>query len=358
MTDLAQLELDLINAIGGAETAAAVEDLRVAALGKQGSISGLLKGMGAMSPDERRERGPMINGLRDRVSAALAAKKAELEAAELDARLKAEHVDLTLPPRPRRKGGVHPTMQVMDEMIALFAEMGFAVAEGPDIEDDFHNFTALNFPPKHPAREMHDTFVLTPDPETGERKVLRTHTSPVQVRTMMTQTPPIRIIAPGRTFRKDSDATHTPMFHQVEGLVIDKGVHMGHLKWTLETFVARFFEVEDVDARFRPHHFPFTEPSAEMDVQCDRSGGEVKIGTGTDWLEVVGCGMVHPNVLKNCGLDPDEWQGFAFGFGVDRLGMLKYGMPDLREMFAADTRWLAHYGFSAFATPNPASGLS
>ena len=358
MTDLHQLELDLIKAIGAARTAAAVEELRVSALGKSGAISGLLKGMGAMSPEERREKGPLINGLRDRVQAALSARKAELEAAELDARLKAERVDLSLPARPRRKGSVHPTMQVMDEMIALFAEMGFAVAEGPDVEDDFHNFTALNFPPKHPAREMHDTFFLTPDPETGERKVLRTHTSPVQVRTMMSRKPPIRIIAPGRTFRKDSDATHTPMFHQVEGLVIDKGIHMGHLKWTLETFVARFFELDGIDARFRPHHFPFTEPSAEMDIRCDRSGGTLKLNEGDDWMEILGCGMVHPNVLRACGLDPEEWQGFAFGLGVDRLAMLKYGIPDLRPMFEADVRWLAHYGFSPFAAPSAAGGLS
>jgi phenylalanyl-tRNA synthetase alpha chain len=261
-------------------------------------------------------------------------------------------------------------MQVMDEMVAIFAELGFEVAEGPDIEDDFHNFTALNFPPKHPAREMHDTFFFPPDAD-GVRKLLRTHTSPVQVRTMQrTNTPPpapwiaggreppIRVIVPGRTYRKDSDQTHTPMFHQVEGLVIDRAIHMGHLKWTLETFVGRFFEIPDVVSRFRPHHFPFTEPSAEMDIQCDRSGGEVRIGQGTDWLEVVGCGMVHPRVLANCGLDPAEWQGFAFGFGVDRLGMLKYGMPDLRDMFASDTRWLAHYGFSPFQAPNAASGLS
>jgi len=358
MTDLAALELDLINAIGGATTVADVETVRVNALGKTGTISGLLKGMGAMSPDERREQGPVINGLRDRVTAAIVAKKAELEAAELDSRLKAEHVDLTLPARPRRKGGVHPTMQVMDEMIAVFAEMGFSVAEGPDIEDDFHNFTALNFPPKHPAREMHDTFFLKPDPETGERKVLRTHTSPVQVRTMMSQEPPIRIVAPGRTFRKDSDATHTPMFHQIEGLVIGRDIHMGHLKTTLKDFVARFFELDDVDARFRPHHFPFTEPSAEMDIRCDRSGGKLVLNEGDDWLEILGCGMVHPNVLKACGIDPDQWQGFAFGMGVDRLAMLKYGVPDLRPMFEADVRWLAHYGFSAFSAPNPASGLS
>jgi phenylalanyl-tRNA synthetase alpha chain len=235
--------------------------------------------------------------------------------------------------------------------------MGFAVAEGPDIEDDFHNFTALNFPPKHPAREMHDTFFFNTK-ENGERMLLRTHTSPVQVRTMVSQTPPIRVIAPGRTYRVDNDATHTPVFHQVEGLVIDKGIHMGHLKWTLETFLARFFETDAVTTQFRPHHFPFTEPSAEMDVQCDRSGGEIKIGQGSSWLEILGCGMVHPNVLRACGIDPDEYQGFAFGMGVDRLGMLKYGMPDLRDMWSSDVRWLSHYGFSAFAAPNPASGLS
>jgi len=358
MTDLNQLELDLITAIGAAETAAAVEELRVSALGKSGAVSGLLKGMGAMSPEERRKKGPVINGLRDRVHAALTTRKAELEAAELDSRLQAERVDLSLPARPRRRGAAHPTMQVMEEMISLFADMGFNVAEGPDVEDDFHNFTALNFPPKHPAREMHDTFFLKPDPETGERKVLRTHTSPVQVRTMTSQTPPIRIIAPGRTFRKDSDATHTPMFHQVEGLVIDRDIHMGHLKWTLETFVARFFELDGIDARFRPHHFPFTEPSAEMDIRCDRSGGTLKLNEGDDWMEILGCGMVHPNVLRACGLDPDAWQGFAFGMGVDRLAMLKYGIPDLRPMFDADVRWLAHYGFSPFAAPSSAAGLS
>jgi phenylalanyl-tRNA synthetase alpha chain len=370
MTDLTQLETDLTAQITAAPDAAALEQIRVSALGKSGSVSALLKTLGAMTPDERRTAGPAINGLRDRVSRALADRKTALEAAELDARLASETLDLTLPAPPRRKGSVHPTMQVMDEMVAIFADMGFSLAEGPDIEDDFHNFTALNFPPKHPAREMHDTFFLQPGPD-GERKLLRTHTSPVQVRVMQKtnhppaapwiaggQSPPIRVIVPGRTYRKDSDQTHTPMFHQVEGLVIDRGIHMGHLKWTLETFVARFFEVEGVTARFRPHHFPFTEPSAEMDIQCDRSGGEVKIGQGTDWLEILGCGMVHPNVLRNCGLDPDEWQGFAFGMGVDRLGSLKYGMPDLRDMFASDVRWLAHYGFSAFAVPNPASGLS
>ncbi|MET3666230.1 phenylalanine--tRNA ligase subunit alpha [Caulobacter sp. 1776] len=362
MTDLNTLESDVLAQVAGATDLQALDAVRVAAVGKTGSISGLLKTLGAMSPEERKDRGAAINALRDKVQDAIAAKKAALEAAELDARLASETLDLSLPAPYRRKGSVHPTMQTMDEMIAIFAEMGFAVAEGPDIEDDFHNFTALNFPEKHPAREMHDTFFFNArqqeDGSTGERMLLRTHTSPVQVRTMVSQKPPIRIIAPGRTYRVDNDATHTPVFHQVEGLVIDKGIHMGHLKWTLETFLARFFETDAVTTQFRPHHFPFTEPSAEMDVQCDRSGGEIKIGQGTSWLEILGCGMVHPNVLRACGIDPDEYQGFAFGMGVDRLGMLKYGMPDLRDMWSSDSRWLAHYGFSAFAAPNPASGLS
>jgi phenylalanyl-tRNA synthetase alpha chain len=357
MTDLVALEAELAAQVAGATDIAALETVRVSALGKQGAVSGLLKTLGSMSPDERREQGPLINGLRDRVQAALTERKAALEGAALEARLASERLDLTLPAPHRRRGSVHPTMQVMDEMIAVFADMGFAVAEGPDIETDFHNFTALNFPPKHPAREMHDTFFFQPD-EAGERKLLRTHTSPVQVRTMLGQKPPIRIISPGRTYRCDSDQTHTPMFHQIEGLVIDKDIHMGHLKWTLETFVARYFETDKVTVQFRPHHFPFTEPSAEMDVQCDRSGGEIRIGQGTDWLEILGCGMVHPNVLRNCGIDPDEYQGFAFGMGVDRLGMLKYGMPDLRDMFASDVRWLSHYGFSAYSAPNSSSGLS
>jgi phenylalanyl-tRNA synthetase alpha chain len=357
MTDLTTLENQISIALAAVRNLPELEALRVEYMGKQGAIPGLLKTLGSMTPEERKEEGPKINGLRDRVVSAIAARKSMLEKLELDRQLTAERIDLTLPPPPRRKGSVHPTLQVMDEMVAIFADLGFAVAEGPDIEDDFHNFTALNFPPKHPAREMHDTFFFNPGPD-GVRRLLRTHTSPVQVRTMVSQPPPIRIVVPGRTYRKDSDQTHTPMFHQMEGLVIDRGIHMGHLKWTLETFIARFFETDKVGARFRPHHFPFTEPSAEMDIQCDRSGGELKIGEGTDWLEVVGCGMVHPNVLRNCGIDPDEWQGFAFGFGIDRLAMLKYGIPDLRDMFASDTRWLAHYGFSAFAAPNPASGLS
>ncbi len=371
MDDLENLKTANAALIAQTLTLSALDDARVQILGKSGNVTLRLKSLGGMSPDERREQGPKINGLRDDATALIAERKTALEAAALQAQLTAERVDLTLPAPPRRKGSVHPTMQVLDEMTAIFAEMGFSVAEGPDIEDDFHNFTGLNFPPKHPAREMHDTFFFAPG-EDGERKLLRTHTSPIQVRVMQQgqnsrneapqwasgQAPPIRIIGPGRTYRCDSDRTHTPMFHQMEGLVIDRNIHMGHLKWTLETFIRRFFEADSVVTRFRPHHFPFTEPSAEMDVQCDRSGGSIKIGEGTDWLEILGGGMVHPNILRICGLDPDEWQGFAFGMGIDRLGMLKYGMPDLRDVFAADVRWLEHYGFSAFAAPNPASGLS
>jgi len=283
------------------------------------------------------------------------AKKEALENAALDAALASETMDMSLPVGAPT-GTLHPIGQVMEEMAVIFSDMGFSVAEGPDIEDDFHNFTALNFPKGHPARDMHDTFFMVPDSE-GEKKVLRTHTSPVQIRTMINQKPPIRIIAPGRTYRCDSDQTHTPMFHQVEGLVIDKGIHMGHLKGVLMDFVSAFFET-DVDVQFRPHHFPFTEPSAEMDVRYERVGSAIKIGQGEKWMEILGCGMVHPNVLRACDIDPDEYQGFAFGMGVDRLAMLKYGMPDLRDMFAADTRWLAHYGFNPLLQANLATGLS
>ncbi|HEY5072601.1 MAG TPA: phenylalanine--tRNA ligase subunit alpha [Caulobacteraceae bacterium] len=370
MNEHDELEAEILLKIEAAANLDALDRIRVASLGKTGAISALLKTLGTLDDAERRIQGPAINGLKQRVADAIARRRASLEAAALEAQLAAASVDLSLPGPPRRRGCVHPTMQVMDEMIAIFAELGFGLAEGPDIEDDFHNFTALNFPPGHPAREIHDSFFLRPGPD-GERKLLRTHTSPVQVRVMRRANtpppapwiaagvaPPIRMIVPGRTYRRDSDATHTPMFHQMEGLVVDRDIHMGHLKWTLDTFVARFFELPSVVTRFRPHHFPFTEPSAEMDVQCDRSGGAIRIGEGREWLEILGGGMVHPKVLATCGLDPDEWQGFAFGLGVDRLAALKYGMPDLRDMFAGDVRWLAHYGFSAFAVPNPASGLS
>jgi phenylalanyl-tRNA synthetase alpha chain len=357
MSEIEKLEKELTAKIVAAASEAALEDVRVAALGRRGAVSERMKTLGKMSPEERKEMGPALNGLKDRITKAIEAKKAALEEAALDARLASEKIDVTLPVRPEPKGKIHPISQVTAEIVAIFSSMGFDVAEGPDIEDDFHNFTALNFPADHPARDMHDTFFFEPK-EDGSRMLLRTHTSPVQIRTMMTRKPPIRIVIPGRTFRCDSDQTHTPMFHQVEGLVIDKETHMGHLKGTLEAFAKAFFEVDSVGTRFRPHFFPFTEPSAEMDVQYERVGDEVRFGQGSGWMEILGCGMVHPNVLKNCGLDPDEYQGFAFGMGVDRLGMLKYGIPDLRDFFSADARWLKHYGFEPLDQPNMATGLS
>jgi phenylalanyl-tRNA synthetase alpha chain len=359
MTDLNQLERDLLTQVDAAGNEAALEIVRVSALGKKGSVSDLLKTLGAMTPEERKERGPLINGLRDKVQGAIAAKKDTLAEAALEARLAAERIDVTLPvpEAPEVRGRLHPISQVIEELTAIFADMGFSVAEGPDIETDYLNFTALNFPEGHPAREMHDTFFLAPD-EKGERKVLRTHTSPVQIRTMTSKAPPIRVIIPGRTYRHDSDQTHTPMFHQVEGLVIDKQANIAHMKWVLEEFCKAFFEVEQVKMRFRPSFFPFTEPSAEVDIQCSRKGGEIRFGEGTDWLEILGCGMVHPNVLRNCGLDPDEVQGFAWGMGIDRIAMLKYGMPDLRPFFEADVRWLNHYGFRPLDIPSLVSGLT
>ena len=357
LDELSTIETEVMAAVTGAADEAGLEAVRVAELGKKGRVSGLMKTLGGMSPEERQTAGPALNGLRDKLATAIAARKAELEMAALNQRLETEREDLTLPPKLQPAGALHPVMQVFEELAAIFADMGFAVAEGPDIEDDFHNFTALNFPEGHPAREMHDTFFMKPDAE-GKRKVLRTHTSPVQIRTMMNQKPPIRVIIPGRVYRKDWDATHTPMFHQIEGLVIDKSTHMGHLKSCLTEAFSRFFEVEHATSRFRPHFFPFTEPSAEMDIRCDRSGREIKVGEGDDWLEILGCGMVHPNVLKNCGLDPEEYQGFAFGLGVDRLAMLKYGMPDLRPYFEADVDWIKHYGFKPWLLPSVTGGLS
>lgn len=359
MTDIEQLEASILDDIHAAGDETALEGVRVATLGKQGSVSALLKTLGAMSPDERRTRGAAINALKDRVGLAIADRKAVLKASALDARLARETVDISLPVRsgPLAEGRIHPVSQVIDEITAIFTDMGFAVAEGPDIETDHYNFTALNFPPDHPAREMHDTFFLKPK-EDGSRLLLRTHTSPVQIRTMESQKPPIRIIAPGRTYRCDSDATHTPMFHQVEGLVIDETTHFGHLKWVLEEFLKAFFEVDEVKTRFRPSFFPFTEPSMEVDVGCRRSGSEIRIGEGDDWLEILGCGMVHPNVIRAAGLDPDVYKGFAFGMGIDRIAMLKYGMPDLRAFFDADARWLKHYGFRPLDLPSFYGGLT
>jgi phenylalanyl-tRNA synthetase alpha chain len=359
MSDLQTLEAEILGQISSAPDEGSLENVRVSALGKKGSVSALLATLGKMAPDERKTAGAAINALKDRVTVALADRKTLLKGAALEARLATETLDVTLPVRSGGPdtGRIHPISQVMDELTEIFADMGFSVAEGPDVETDDYNFTKLNFPEGHPAREMHDTFFFNPD-ASGKRKLLRTHTSPVQVRTMLSQQPPIRVICPGRTYRIDSDATHTPQFHQVEGLVIDKSAHMGHLKWILEEFCKAFFEVKNVKMRFRPSFFPFTEPSMEVDIQCRRQGGEIRFGEGEDWLEILGCGMVHPNVLRNCGLDPEIYQGFAWGMGIDRIAMLKYGMPDLRPFFEADARWIAHYGFRPLDFPTLAGGLS
>ena len=357
MSDIQALERQILDAITNAADEAALEAVRVAALGKKGSVSELLKTLGAMTPDQRKTNGPLFNTLRDRVAAAIAARKTLLEEEGLDARLAFERVDITLPPRPEAVGTVHPVSQVLDEVAAIFADLGFAIAEGPDVEFDDYNFTKLNIPPDHPARQMHDTFYVAKQAD-GSRHVLRTHTSPVQVRTMLKQSPPIRIISPGRTYRVDSDATHSPMFHQFEGLVIDEATHLGHLKWVLEEFCKAFFEVDKVEMRARPSYFPFTEPSVEWDLRCDRSGGQIKFGQGNDWLELAGSGMVNPRVLENCGIDSNKYQGYAFGGGIDRLAMLKYGIPDIRSFFESDLRWLRHYGFAALDIPTLDGGLS
>ncbi|MCW0196849.1 phenylalanine--tRNA ligase subunit alpha [Sphingopyxis sp.] len=363
MSETEALKAKLLGEIETASDLDALEALRVAALGKAGSVTGLLKTLGGMTPEERQAEGPKIHSLREAVTAAIGARKAALEGAALDAKLAGERLDMTLPAAAAPRGSVHPVSQVMDELAEIFADMGFAVATGPEIEDDWRNFTALNIPETHPARAMHDTFYFPDTDAEGRAMLLRTHTSPVQIRTMMTQQPPIRIIAPGRVYRSDSDATHTPMFHQVEGLVIDRGIHMGHLKWTLETFLKAFFERDDIVLRLRPSYFPFTEPSAEVDVgYAHEKGRRIVGGNGDDdghaWMELLGSGMVNRRVIANCGLDPDEWQGFAFGIGIDRLAMLKYGMDDLRAFFDGDLRWLAHYGFGALSVPTLSGGIS
>jgi len=357
MSRLDQMSGELLARIDSAPDLQAVEAERVALLGKQGEITQLLKTLGAMSAEERQVEGPRIHGLRERVTGAIAARKASLEAAELERRLATERIDLTLPVAAGPQGTVHPVSQVMDELAEIFADLGFSVATGPEIEDDWHNFTALNIPESHPARAMHDTFYFPDRDGEGRRMLLRTHTSPVQIRTMQTEAPPIYVIAPGRTYRSDSDATHTPMFHQVEGLVIDRGIHLGHLKWTLETFLKAYFEREDIVLRLRPSYFPFTEPSAEVDVGFRVVNGRRVLGGSEGWMELLGSGMVHPRVIEACGLDPEEWQGFAFGCGIDRLAMLKYGMDDLRAFFDGDLRWLRHYGFSALDVPTLSGGV-
>lgn len=353
---LTALEKNASEAIAAAASTAALEELRVKYLGKSGEITSLLKTLGTLPPDERKARGAEINALRDSVTQKLDAKKTTLEASELAARLENERCDITLSAAPASVGALHPITRVTEELTAIFNQFGFTLATGPLIEDDFHNFTALNIPESHPARQMHDTFYLNAKPD-GSVPLLRTHTSPVQIRAMIDAGAPIRIIAPGPTFRCDSDQTHTPMFHQIEGLVIDRDIHMGHLKGILRDMLSAFFGLENVPMRLRASFFPFTEPSAEVDIGCKRGRDSLTIGEGDDWLEVAGCGMVHPEVLRHCGLDANEWQGFAFGFGIERLAMLKYNIPDLRTFFAGDMRWLKHYGFDPLDTPNLASGV-
>ncbi|CAN5385920.1 phenylalanine--tRNA ligase subunit alpha [soil metagenome] len=357
MTDLETMREDMVSAIHASAGLDALDAVRIHALGKSGTITALLKSLGGMTPEERQAQGPQIHALREAVTNAIAERKEALQRSALDARLAGETLDMTLPADAALVGSVHPVSQVMDELAEIFADLGFAVATGPEIEDDWHNFTALNIPETHPARAMHDTFYLAGDH--AQPMVLRTHTSPVQIRAMKAAggNQPIRIIAPGRTYRSDSDATHTPMFHQVEGLVIDKGITLGHLKWTLETFLKAFFERDDIVLRLRPSYFPFTEPSAEVDVGFSMVGGKRVIGGSDGWMEVLGSGMVHRTVIEAGGYDPDEWQGFAFGCGIDRLAMLKYGMDDLRAFFDGDARWLKHYGFAALDVPTLSGGV-
>ncbi len=357
MDDLDKLRTDLLAQVDAAADLKALEDVRVGALGKKGAVSELMKGLGRMDPEARRTAGAAFNVLKTEIAGAIEARRKRLEGAALEARLAGERIDVTLPAREEQRGSLHPVSQTIDEVVAIFGEMGFTVAEGPDIESDWYNFTALNIPPEHPARQEQDTFYL-PGETDGRPTVLRTHTSPVQIRTMLNAKPPIRVICPGRTYRCDYDATHSPMFHQVEGLVIDETTHMGHLKGCLIDFCRAYFGIDDLPVRFRPSYFPFTEPSAEVDIGCSRAGGELKIGHGGDWLEILGSGMVNPAVLENCGIDPTRYQGFAFGMGLERIAMLKYGIPDLRTFYESDLRWLRHYGFAALDLPSMVGGLS
>ena len=359
MDGLDTLKAKDLTAVAGASDESALEEVRLSALGKKGEISALMASLGKMDPDARKAAGANLNLLKDEIDAALRAKKAGLADAALDERLRSEWLDVTLPGRPRPQGSIHPVSQVMEELTAIFGDMGFAVAEGPQIESDWYNFDALNIPPEHPARQEHDTFFMARAADDARPPhVLRTHTSPVQIRAMTAQGAPIRVIAPGRVYRMDMDQTHAPMFHQVEGLAIDRNISMANLKWTLEEFCRAFFEVPSVELRFRASHFPFTEPSAEVDIRCSWEGGQLKIGQGDSWLEILGSGMVHPKVLAAAGVDPVKWQGFAFGMGIDRIAMLKYGIPDLRAFFESDLRWLRHYGFAALDMPDLPGGLS
>ncbi len=357
MKSLDDLKHKLMEAVEKISDSKALEEFRIYALGKKGEITAQMKNLGQLAAEERKEFGGRLNMIKKEITDAINSKDAAFKEAALNARLASETVDITLPAEPENIGCIHPLSQVMEEVVAIFSTMGFSVAEGPNIESQWYNFDALNIPPTHPARQEMDTFYMPGVDERGDRLVLRTHTSTTQIRTMEKQKPPIRVICHGRTYRNESDATHSPMFHQVEGLLIDKTTHMGHLKGCLKDFLEAFFEVKDLPMRYRASYFPFTEPSMEVDIACRFEDGQLVIGEGDKWLEILGSGMVNPKVLENCGIDSTIYQGFAFGMGLERLAMLKYGMNDLRRFYESDLRWLRHYGFNILRNPTIHGGL-
>jgi len=354
MSDIKKIKDEYLDKLNNEISIESVNQIKTELFGKNGLISNSFKKLGSIPSDERKKFASDLNFIKDELQEKINNKIQEIEIKEINSKLKNEKVDITLPEREINQGKIHPVSQVIDEISSIFSEIGFSIEEGPDVENEHYNFTALNTPDNHPARDMHDTFYL----DNNKKLLLRTHTSPVQVRTMLKGKPPFKIIAPGRTYRSDSDQTHSPMFHQVEGLHIDKDINMGHLKGCLNYFIKEFFEVDKIKMRFRPSHFPFTEPSAEVDIGYELKDGKIIIGEGDKWLEILGCGMVHPNVLKNVNVHPDKYQGYAFGIGIDRLGMLKYGINDLRAFFETDYRWLNHFGFDPLDVPSNYRGLS
>ena len=354
MSDLKKIKEEFLSKLSDKLNLSEINQIKSDLFGKKGLISSQFKKIGTIAESERKKFASDLNSIKDELQDLINTKINEIEISEINEKLNKEKVDITLPERTFTRGRIHPVSQTIDEISSIFSEIGFNVEEGPDVESEYNNFTALNTPDNHPARDMHDTFYL----DDNKKLLLRTHTSPVQVRTMLKGNPPFKIIAPGRTYRSDSDQTHSPMFHQVEGLHIDKDINMGHLKGCLNYFIKEFFEVEKIQMRFRPSHFPFTEPSAEVDIGYEIKGGKIVIGEGDQWLEILGCGMVHPNVLKNVKVDPSKYQGYAFGIGIDRLAMLKYGINDLRAFFDCDYRWLNHFGFDPLDVPTNYRGLS
>ena len=354
MSDLKKIKDEFLTKLDGKLSLSQINEIKSNLFGKNGLISSQFKKIGSIAENERKKFASDLNVIKDELQNLIDRKINEIQNLEINEKLEKEKIDITLPERTFIRGKIHPVSQTIDEISSIFSEIGFSVEEGPDLENEYNNFTALNTPDNHPARDMHDTFYL----DDKKEKLLRTHTSPVQIRTMQKNKPPFKIIAPGRTYRSDSDQTHAPMFHQVEGLHIDKEINMGHLKGCLNYFIKEFFEVDKIKMRFRPSHFPFTEPSAEVDIGYEIKDGKIIIGEGNQWLEILGCGMVHPNVLKNVKVDPTKFQGYAFGIGIDRLAMLKYGINDLRAFFDCDYRWLNHFGFDPLDVPTNYRGLS